>query len=266
MAQEHALCEVKDGIATITLNRPESLNAASPQMVATLVESTGRYEHDPAVRCVVLRGAGGNFMAGGDVKAMHQALVENRDAYVAGIEQRIVAMHQFIYQLRRMNKPVLASIQGAVAGIGVSFAVACDLAIASEDAVFTPAYRQVGLPADGGSTYFLPRIVGERKALELAFLGERFGAEQAREMGLVNWVVPPGQLANETAKMARRLADGPSLALGLVKRLIRSSLENSWDEQSHREAESFALAAATHDHLEGVTAFVKKRKPVFDGR
>ena len=164
-----------------------------------------------------------------------------------------------------MPKPVVASLHGATAGIGVSFMLACDLAIAADDSIFTLAYRHIGLPADGGSTYFLPRIVGERKALEIALLGERFDAAKALEMGLVNWVVPRAQIAEETAKLARRLADGPTLALGLVKRLIRSSQDNSWDEQSHREAESFVVAAASEDHLAGVTAFVEKRKPVFKG-
>ena len=112
----------------------------------------------------------------------------------------------------------------------------------------------------------MPRVVGERRALELALLGERFNAERARELGVINWVTTYGKLDEETSSLARRLADGPTIALGLVKRLIRSSHENSWDEQSHREAESFAIAAATDDHLEGVTAFVEKRRPVFKGK
>jgi 2-(1,2-epoxy-1,2-dihydrophenyl)acetyl-CoA isomerase len=266
MAEPHLLSDETDGIATLTFNRPSALNALSEEMMQGLIDATARYERDPSIRCLVLRGAGDAFMAGGDVKGMHRALTADRAAYVAAMEPHIIRAHQFIYQLRRMPKPVLASIHGAVAGIGVSFAVACDVAIASDDAVFTLAYRHVGLPADGGSTYFLPRIVGERKALELAFLGERFSASKALELGLVNWMVPRAQLADETAKLALRLADGPTVALGLVKRLVRSSLESSWDEQSHREAELFAVAAATDDHLEGVTAFVEKRKPVFKGR
>jgi 2-(1,2-epoxy-1,2-dihydrophenyl)acetyl-CoA isomerase len=266
MSDSHLLVEVQDGIATLTLNRPEALNALSAPMMEGLIESTARFERDASVRCVVLRGAGEGFMAGGDVKSFQRALVTDRAAYVAGTEERVIHAHQLVYQLRRMQKPVLASIHGAAAGIGLSFALACDLAIASDDAFFTLAYRHVGLPADGGSTYFLPRIVGERKALELALLGDRFGAAKALELGLVNWVVPRAQLADETAKLARRLADGPTVALGIVKRLIRASHDSSWDEQSHREAEGFAAATATDDHLEGTTAFVEKRRPVFRGR
>jgi 2-(1,2-epoxy-1,2-dihydrophenyl)acetyl-CoA isomerase len=266
MADTHLLTDMADGIATITLNRPEALNAFSPQMVEALIEVTGRYERDSAVRCVVLRGAGEHFMAGGDVKGFHKALTEDRDAVLRRREMDVVRVHQITYQLRRMRKPVLASVQGATAGIGMGLLLAADLAIASDDAFFTLAYRHVGLTADGGSTYFLPRVVGERRALELALLGERFTAQRALDIGIVNWLTPRATLADETARIARTLADGPTVALGLAKNLIRSSFDNSFDEHSHREAESFAAAVATEDHLEGVTAFVEKRKPVFRGR
>ena len=266
MSEEHVATEIAQGIGTITLNRPAALNALSPAMLEALIDTSARFERDPAVRCVVLRAAGDNFMAGGDVKGFHKALTDNREAHVGGMEQRIVVTHQFLYQLRRMPKPVLVSVQGACAGIGMGFVAACDLAIAADDAFFTLAYRHVGLSGDGGTTYFLPRIVGERKALELILLGERFTAAQALAMGVVNWVVPRTELADQTAKIARRLADGPTVALGIAKRLMRSSLDNTWDEQSHREAEGMAIAVATEDHLEGVTAFVEKRKPAFKGR
>ena len=165
-----------------------------------------------------------------------------------------------------MPKPVLASIHGAVAGFGLSLVMASDLAVASDDAIFTLAYRHIGLSADGGASYFLPRIVGERRALEIALLGERFDAAKAKEFGLLNWVVPRDELTDATEKMARRLADGPTLALGRAKQLIRSSLDNSWDEQSHREAEAIAEMVKTEDHQEGLTAFLEKRHPRFQGR
>jgi 2-(1,2-epoxy-1,2-dihydrophenyl)acetyl-CoA isomerase len=264
--EQHIITRVEDGIGTILLNRPEVLNAASESMVQGLIETSGRFERDPEVRCVVIGSSSANFMAGGDVKFFHRALVENREAHLAAFEQRVVRTHQMIYHLRRMRKPVIASVQGAAAGFGVSLMLAADLAIASDDAVFMLAYRHVGLTADGGATYFLPRLIGERKALELALLGEKFTAQQALEFGIVNWVVAPEQLAPRTAALARRLADGPTQALGSIKHLLRSSFDNSWDEHSHREAELFARAAATADHLEGVTAFVEKRKPVFTGQ
>jgi 2-(1,2-epoxy-1,2-dihydrophenyl)acetyl-CoA isomerase len=263
---EPVLTEVKDGIGTITFNRPEALNALSTDMTEGLIEATGRFERDPAVRCVVLRGAGEHFMAGGDIKGFHKSLTEDRAGHVARLEMRVVKAHQTIYHLRRMAKPVLVSVQGAAAGFGLSMILAADLAIASDDAYFTLAYRHIGLSADGGATYFLPRIVGERRALEIALLGERFTAARAHEIGILNWVVPRAALAEETMAIARRLADGPTVALGRAKQLIRVSLDNSWDEQSHREAEGLAAAAATEDHLEGVAAFIAKRKPAFKGR
>ena len=263
---EHILSEVKDGIGTITLNRPEVLNALSSEMGDGLIAATARFERDPAVRCVLIRGAGEHFMAGGDVKGFHKSLTEDRAGHVARLEMRVIKAHQTIYQLRRMAKPVLVSVQGAAAGFGLSLILAADLAIAGDDAFFTLAYRHIGLSADGGATYFLPRVVGERRALEIALLGERFTAQKALEIGILNWVVPRAALAEETAKLARKLADGPTAALGKAKELIRASFDNSWDEQSHREAEGLAAVAATDDHLEGVTAFVEKRKPGFKGR
>lgn len=266
MSEQHILTDIADGIATVTLNRPAALNALSAEMTQQLIDTTAQLERDANVRCVVLRGAGDNFMAGGDVKGFYRSLTEDREAHIADMERRVVNVHQIIYQIRRMPKPVIVAVQGAAAGIGLSIAMACDLAIAADDAFFTLAYRHIGLSADGGSTYFLPRIVGERKALELALLGERFNAQQALALGLLNWVVPRAQLVEETAELARKLADGPTVALGVAKRLIRSSFDNSWDEHSHREAEGMAVAVATEDHLEGATAFVQKRKPVFKGR
>jgi 2-(1,2-epoxy-1,2-dihydrophenyl)acetyl-CoA isomerase len=266
MDESQVLTELANGIGTITLNRPTSLNALTPQMMEGLIKATASFERDISVRCVVLKGAGENFMAGGDVKSFHKSMTEDRAAFLAAREMNVVQAHQLIYQLRRMPKPVLVSVQGAAAGIGLSFVLACDLAIASDDAFFTLAYRHIGLSADGGATYFLPRIIGERRALELTLLGDRFPAQRALDLGILNWVVPRAQLAEETAKMARRLADGPTVAMGLAKGLIRSSLDHTWDEHSHREAESFAMASATQDHLEGLTAFVEKRKAAFVGR
>jgi 2-(1,2-epoxy-1,2-dihydrophenyl)acetyl-CoA isomerase len=266
MSAPHVLAEVKDGIGWLTLNRPDQLNALSMEMRDLLVEHTAKFEKDPAVRCVVIRGSGSHFMAGGDIKGFHRSLTTEKEAHLAGFEMRVVKAHQAIYQIRRMNKPVLASVQGAAAGFGLSLILNCDLAIASEDSFFTLAYRHIGLSADGGATYFLPRVVGERKALEIALLGERFTATEAKANNILNWVVPKDQLAAETEKMARKLADGPTFALGVAKKLIRNSFDNSWDEHSHREAEGLAACAATEDHFEGLNAFLEKRKANFRGR
>ena len=150
MSAPHVLAEVKDGIGWLTLNRPEQLNALSMEMRDLLIEHSAKFEKDPAVRCVVIRGAGTHFMAGGDIRGFHKSLTAEKETHLAGFEMRVVRAHQLIYQIRRMNKPVLASVQGAAAGFGLSLILNCDLAIASDDSFFTLAYRHIGLSADGG--------------------------------------------------------------------------------------------------------------------
>jgi 2-(1,2-epoxy-1,2-dihydrophenyl)acetyl-CoA isomerase len=265
-AEKHVLLTREGALAIITLNRPDSRNALSRQMHALLIETTRACETDPSVRAVLLRAAGDHFMAGGDVKGFHAELQGNIDAHAAGFEMRVIDAHQFVYQIRRMPKPVLVAVQGGVAGIGMSVVMAADLVIAADDAFFTLAYRHIGLSPDGCASYLLPRIVGERRALEIALLGERFAAAQALAMGLVNRVVPRASLETEALRIATELANGPTHALAATKRLIRGSWDNSWDEQSHREAEAMASCVVTQDHREGVAAFVEKRLPRFVGR
>jgi len=266
MSDQQVLTEFADGIATITLNRPAALNALTAQMMEGLIDATGRIERDADTRCVLIRGAGDQFMAGGDVKSFHKSLTEERDNYLRRREMQVVGAHQLIYQLRRMPKPVLVSVKGAAAGFGLSLVLAADLAIAADDAIFTLAYRHIGLSADGGATYFLPRVVGERRALELTLLGERFDAQRALSLGIVNWVVPVASLETETTKLAKRLAAGPTAVYGRSKRLIQQSLDQSLESQLQAEAESFAQSAIGADFKEGVRAFVAKRPPRFSGR
>lgn len=262
----HILSSVADGVGTITFNRPESMNAASPELTDGFVEITQAFERDPDVHCVVIRGAGAHFMAGGDVKEFHADVVADQPTYAAQLERRVIAGQLAYHRLRRMAKPVIVSVQGAIAGLGVSVVAAADLAIAADDAMFSLAYRHIGLSADGGASYFLPRIVGERRAMEIALLGERFNAAKALDWGIVNRVVPRADLEAETLKLARGLADGPTLALGHIKRLFRTALDTGWAEQGAREAESISTLAASADHLEGLSAFLEKRKPAFTGR
>jgi len=263
---KHIESTVSDGVGVMLINRPEALNALSPEMVEGLIDIAFRFEHDSEVRCVLIQAAGNSFMAGGDVKGFHRSLTEGREEHLAGMERRVVTGHLAIHRLRRMAKPVLVSVQGVAAGFGLSLVAAADLAIAADDATLVLSYRHVGLTADGGASYFLPRIVGERRALEIALLGERLSAQKALDWGLLNWVVPKTKLDAEASTIAKRLAEGPTFALGQAKRLFRGSLESTWDQQSAREAESIAAAIATEDHFEGVTAFIEKRKPRFAGR
>jgi len=262
---DHIVSSIADGVGTIMFNRPEALNAASPEMVEGFVEITQAFEQNPHVRCVVMKGAGEHFMAGGDIKDFHHDVSRDQAAHASGLEKRVVAGQLAYHRLRRMKKPVLVSVQGAAAGLGISIICAADLAIAADDANFSLAYRHIGLSSDGGVSYFLPRIVGERRALEIALLGDRLTAAKALDWGIVNWTVPRADLTAETDKIARRLADGPTLALADIKRLYRTSLDNSWEEQGAREAESISAMAATADHLEGLTAFIEKRKARFTG-
>jgi len=261
------LIDHADGIATLTMNRPEARNALSTEMRSALDDAFHRFERDDTVRCVVLRGAGAHFMAGGDVKGFGTMLSEeDPDALRDLFLHRIHELHTLILAMRRLPKPIIASVRGAAAGAGVSFAAACDLVIAADDAFFTLAYCHIGTSPDGGSTYALPRALGTKRAMEMALLGDRFDAQTMALAGLVNFVVPAEELEAETEALARRLAAGPTRAHGNAKRLIYASLENQMERQLQMEAEGFADCASGADFREGVTAFVEKRRAAFIGR
>ena len=262
---DHITLDVQDGIATITLNRPESRNALSQEIREGLIDYTARLEFDSKVRCVVLRGAGDHFMAGGDIKGFRARQEMRPEQRKAETLKGIHALHFSIFRLRRMAKPVLASIQGAVAGAGVSFVAACDLAIAADTSFYVVAYANIGLSPDASSTYFLPRLMGLKRATELMFLAERFDAATAKEYGLINRIVPEAELEAETAKLAERLANGPTFAYGRAKALLNSSFNNTMETQLELEGHSIADCMATEDHVEGVNAFLEKRRPTFKG-
>ena len=262
MSSETLSYAVAEGVATITLNRPQVMNALDADMIGRLRVVCEEARDDAAVRVILLRGNGPAFLAGGDVGLFHANLA----GLPALVEKLAGELHHAIVALREAPKPVLACVHGAVAGAGVSLLAAADLAIAAADAKFTLAYSRIATSPDGGSTYFLPRILGMRKALELMLLADTFDAPAALDVGLVNWVVPAAELAAETAKIARRLASGPTVAYGETKALVNRTFERTLTAQLAAEAHAFARCAATQDLAEGVTAFVQKRKPEFKGK
>ena len=258
---QSVLLAVEAGIATLSFNRPGVMNAMDAEMMTEFRAAAELVERDPAVRAVVLKGEGKAFIAGGDVALFARRLAELPDIIVRWGRE----MHFAIQALRRMDKPVLASVHGAAAGAGFSILCAADLAIAADSARFSLAYANIGASPDGGSTFFLPRLVGYKKAMELILLPDLFDAKTAQQHGLVNWVVPEAQLAEETLRIAQRLAHGPTRAYGEAKRLVNGSIARSMETQMEEELFAFARCARTHDLAEGVPSFVEKRKPVFSG-
>ncbi len=261
----HLEVSIRNGIATLTMNRPEARNALSMEMRTQLCEALHDVEIDKSVRCVVLTGAGDHFMAGGDVKGMGESIKKQPEEIRKEFLLRIHDLHPIMFAMRRMPKPIIASCRGAAAGAGVSMALACDLVIAAEDAFFTLAYCKIGTSPDGSSSFHLPRAVGIKKAMEIALLGDRFDAQAAKDMGMINFVVDGSELDAETDKLARRLANGPTHVYGNTKALFYRSLENEFESQLQAEAEYFSDCASRADFKEGVTAFIEKRQPVFTG-
>ncbi|MGB8436718.1 MAG: enoyl-CoA hydratase-related protein [Burkholderiales bacterium] len=259
------LTERDGAVAIVTLNRPKSLNALNFELADALGDAMHALEADPAVRCVILRGAGGHFMAGGDIDTFAADLDAEVHRRAAGFRHGIHAAHAAIIAMRRMPKPVIASVDGAAAGAGLSFALAADFAVLSDRAYLVSGYLQLGTTPDCGMTFTLPRVLGTRKAMELLMLPERIDAPTALALGLANRVVPAPDLAAETLQLARRLAAGPTLAFGELKRLMRESAHNGLDAQLAAEIESFGACAVTEDFKEGVRAFAAKRPPRFAG-
>ncbi|MGB3864261.1 MAG: enoyl-CoA hydratase-related protein [Xanthobacteraceae bacterium] len=264
MTQEaHFVGEVRDGVAWARLNRPEALNAFSDEMRDLLIAFLLKVESDPNVRCIVLEGGGRHFMAGGDVKSFTEHFQSSPEKRKLHFEATCHKMHPLIFLLRRIPKPVLASVQGACAGLGVSLVLASDLALASDVAFFTLAYSKLGTTPDGGATWFLPRAVGSKRAAELAMLGDRIDAETAEHYGLVNRVIPADRLREETVAWANRLAQGATLAIGRTKALLNAAGSRDLEAQLQAEGVSFSLCSSGEEMAEGVRAFIEKRSPVF---
>ena len=247
------------GLVHLRLNRPEALNTLNVPLARALAAAAGALATDPDVRAVVLSGVGRGFCAGGDLAQM-------KADPVPVARELIEALHEAIVHLNALRAPVLASVHGVVAGAGVSLLLACDLAIAAEGTRFNLAYVNVGASCDGGSSWSLPRVVGLRKAFEIALLGETLDATEALRLGLVNRVVPAAELEAQTLRLAQQLACGPTRALGEMKQLLRGSQQASLREQLGAEAAAFLRCAATQDFRGALDAFLAKRPARFAGR
>jgi 2-(1,2-epoxy-1,2-dihydrophenyl)acetyl-CoA isomerase len=256
----------RDGpVATLTLNRPEHLNTLDFTLVDALIAAAAEVANDSSLRVVVLRGAGKHFMAGGDLKTFAGELSKPPAQRNTDFQALINRLHSAIEAFHRMPHPLVCGVQGAVAGFGLSLMNASDLVVAADTAYFTSAYRNIALTADGGGSWSLPRVVGLRRAMEIMLLAERFDAAQALAWGLVNRVVPAGDLDAAVDAVVRNLAEAPLLAVRNAKRLLRESLGRSLSEQLVAEAVSFGACTATPDFAEGVTAFFEKRPARFGG-
>jgi 2-(1,2-epoxy-1,2-dihydrophenyl)acetyl-CoA isomerase len=251
--------EVDDGIATITLDRPDALNALTVPLKEELLGAFKSVARDRAVRAVVLTGAGRAFCAGQDLKERLQP-----DAAPLAVELR-ERYNPIIRQMRTLDQPIVGAINGVAAGAGASLAFACDVRIAGEGASFVLAFGRIGLVPDSGATWFLPRLVGPAKAAELALLGETLSAADAERFGLVARVVPADHLAEEARAMAARLAGLAPQALALTKKALERSWSFTLDQALEDEAYRQGVAGATADHAEGMTAFLEKRPPRFTG-
>ncbi len=262
------LATLDAGVLTLTLNRPAARNAMSRGMNQALQTQLADAEFNPAVKCVVLTGAGAGFCAGGDVKGM----AASQDGTVGALSIDEAIHRQRVNQratagkLFKMPKPTLAALPGAAAGAGLALALACDLRIMASSAVMTTAFARVGFSGDYGGTYFLTQLVGSAKARELYFLSERIGADEALRLGLANWVCTPETLAAKTQEIARRLANGPSVAFRYMKENLNRAMAGDVDDCLDLEATHHIHCGQTEDHREATKAFVEKREPVFQGR
>jgi 2-(1,2-epoxy-1,2-dihydrophenyl)acetyl-CoA isomerase len=265
MSEENILLvEKKNSVAIITLNRPDKLNSFNDELTFKLQDALKETEKDATVRSIILTGAGRGFSAGQDLQSRsisHES--GQRPSLGDSIRRRY---NPVITKIRRMEKPIVAAVNGVAAGAGMSLAMACDFRIVADSASFIQSFTKVGLVPDSGSTFLLPRLIGVTKALELMYSAEKLDAQTALNLGLVNKVVPQEAVMKEAIELAERLAKGPTKAFGLTKRAINKAIFSDLEELLEYEASLQEIAGRSDDFAEGVKAFIEKRQPVYSGR
>ncbi|MBW2120094.1 MAG: enoyl-CoA hydratase [Deltaproteobacteria bacterium] len=260
MNYETLLVDLSDQIAIVRMNRSENINALEYQLRDDLVDCFQGLSEDNHIRVVILTGIGKAFCAGGDLRELRQRMtVDRARKYVLHVSRTIRA-------ITNIEKPVIAAVNGAAMGAGFSLVLACDLVVSSEEAKFAQAFVKVGLVPDLGGNYFMPRLIGLQKAKELAFTGRVLSARELADLGMINYLVPPEDLESRAFDLAREIAEGPPLALGLTKKLLNTSWNLSLDEMLELEAQTQAACMQSEDHMEGIAAFYEKRKCRFKGR
>jgi 2-(1,2-epoxy-1,2-dihydrophenyl)acetyl-CoA isomerase len=262
MSYQYLTVTRADGVATITLNRPDAFNAFNLPMGREIFEAALEVDEDAGARAVVVRGAGKAFCAGGDVREF----IDNLDRIGGHIKELTTYLHGAVSRLCRSDKPVIVAVNGIAAGGGFALALSGDIVIAAESAKLTMAYSKIAATPDGSSSYFLPRLVGLRRAMDLYFTNRVLSAKEALEWGLVTRVVPDADLSAAVERLARELASGPTLAFGTAKKLFHQSTWESLETQMELEAQAIARSGRTADFREGVTAFANKKAPTFSGR
>ena len=266
MSPEHILLARQDRVLTITLNRPEKLNAVINEMLQELRDAVMEGEADPDTRCIVITGAGRAFSSGADLTHFKKFIEETKrtGSLVESINQEL--LNRFTIEIGGMSTPMIAAVNGAAVGFGFTLAINCDVRIASESARMGAIFLRVGLTPEFGSTYNLTRLVGIARANELVFTAKIIEAQEAKEIGLVNQVVPQGELMPATMEMARTIAEFSPIAMGYAKRNLRKGMDGSLAAQSYEEIMANRICRVTSDYEEGVTAFLEKRQPEFRGR
>jgi 2-(1,2-epoxy-1,2-dihydrophenyl)acetyl-CoA isomerase len=255
---EHILFTINNGVGKITLNRPDVLNSFNMAMAKEVQSALEECKNNKAIRAVLITGAGRAFCAGQDLAA----------AIAPGADIKVIVEQQYnpmIFGIRNLEKPVICAVNGVAAGAGANFAIACDIVLAATSSSFIQAFSKIGLVPDTAGTFFLPRLIGMQRATALMMLGDKVTAQQALEFGMIYKVLPDDTLMSEAEKLAEQMAQMPTKGLGLTKRLLNASLDNSLQQQLTMEGELQAAAAKTYDNAEGVKAFLEKRKPVFKG-